>query len=216
MVCCLGKCIPMDINTHQENLVAAGLLYTIIACFMLMFFYSDIWKVGLLWNIKMWFSPVYLNCLLFFSSSSHRTFPLMFFFYSLLLLPPPLISLLSPGPGPSWQTQPSWVQPSMLTQQNHSFLGPAPTPHSRISHLSRKKKGGGGISPTASELAKCLPLNLPTLSSTALLGTVPNTPSFPPLILAHQTQAEVLIFLLHAVVSMSAFRVVPDWTAPCQ
>lgn len=32
----------MEINTHQENLVAAGLLYTIIACFMLTLFYSDI------------------------------------------------------------------------------------------------------------------------------------------------------------------------------
>lgn len=126
----------MEINTHQENLVAAGLLYTIIACFMLTLFYSDIWKVGLLWNVKMWFSPVYLNCFLFFSFSSHRAFPLIFFFYSLLLLPHPLISLPFPGPGPSWQTQPSRVQASMLTQQNHSFPGPAPTPPEYFSTLS--------------------------------------------------------------------------------
>lgn len=44
----------------------------------------------------------------------------------------------------------------------------------------------------------------------------PQHPCFLPPNLAHQTQAEALIFLLRAAVSMSAFRVVPGWTAPCQ
>lgn len=168
----------MEINTHQENLVAAGLLYTIIACFMLTLFYSDIWKVGLLWNVKMWFSPVYLNCFLFFSFSSHRAFPLIFFFYSLLLLPHPLISLPFPGPGPSWQTQPSRVQASMLTQQNHSFPGPAPTPHSRISHLSAQRKGEGGSAQLPLSWQNASPWIFPHFHQQPCLALSPTPPLF--------------------------------------
>lgn len=116
----------------------------------------------------------------------------MFFHSCCPSVSPPLFFPPSPGPAPTWQTHFSWVWASTLTQQKISFLGSAPTPPSRISHSSRRK--GGKISPTASELAKCLPLNLPTLPSTAQLGTLPSTPSLPPLLLAHQTQAEALIF----------------------
>lgn len=123
------------------------------------------------------FSLLFSFLFSFFFPSSLGTFPLVSFFYSFLFLLPlisfPLIFPASSGLDPSWQKPPSWVQPSMLTQQNHSFLGPAPTPPSRISHLSRKRVGGWeGISSTASELAKCLPLFfLPFESSHTLINS---------------------------------------------
>ena len=100
----------------------------------------------------------------------------------------------------------------MLTQQNRSFLGPVPARPSRIPHLSRKKRG---------DLPNCLWVGkMPPLESsyTSVNGPSWHRPGHLLLlspILAHQAQAEALISLPHAVVSMSALRVVPDRTAPC-
>lgn len=173
----------MEINMHQEH-SRFTLYYTtwsVIAwscghC-------SDIWKVGLLPHRSV-ASLLYLTCFLFLLLLISRfllcsSFPLINLAAPLL---PPSISPPFPGPDPSWQRHPSWVHHPPL-------LPPPPDPRGRITPflallplnpagflIEAEKRGD--IILTASELAICLPLNLPTLPSTALLGTVPSTRAF--------------------------------------
>lgn len=174
----------MEIDTHQELAGAVGLFCTVprgLAFLVSREHYPDLRMVRLLYN-----PDVVLRCL-----------------PDLLSLPSSLVLLIGhsvlcssftvfqscSSSSPLNSSSLPWLWSQLA---DTSFLGLTIHAHPAESLLSWpcscstqqdssfKQKKKEGICLTASGLAKCLPLNLPTLPSTAPLGTVPDTSSFSP------------------------------------
>lgn len=206
----LENSIPMEINTHEENSGAVGLLYCVLCEHSLLVSSEHHFTLHLGDRPAVKHTNIvlhYLSDMLFLSISALSSswdvascaILVFSFLFLLLLISLPLIS-------PSL----SWLGSQLADTSSPGLTihaGPAEFllawlrshPAQLDFSLKQKRRWGRGFTqlPLSWQCASpclSLPSNLPTLPSTAQLGTLPNTPSLTPLSRAYQTQAENLNF----------------------